>query len=257
MRARDRLVLMAIAIVVVLGAGWLLAVKPARQQAATLETEVTAARSQLTTTQGEIVSAQGARQRYRAAYASLATLGIAVPTSSEVPALMYTIDQASNRKKVEFASISGGGSGGSGSSGAGSAAGAAQAAAFTQMPFTFTFEGTYKDLIKLLGQLEGFTVQGPSGTLRVSGRLLTIQSISFSAPAASGSSGSSSQSGSSSGARPGEMSWSITATAYVLPAAPTAPAPAAGTSGGAQPASGGGGAAASPAGAPAVVRATP
>jgi len=255
MRARDRLVLMAIAIVVVLGAGWLLAVKPARQQAATLETEVTAARSQLTTAQGEIVSARGAQQRYRAAYASLATLGIAVPTSSEVPALMYTIDQASNRKRVEFASISGGGSGGSGSSGAGSAAGAAQTAAFTQMPFTFTFEGTYKDLIKLLGQLEGFTVQGPSGTLRVSGRLLTIQSISFSAPATS--SGSSSQSGSSSGARPGEMSWSITATAYVLPAAPTAPAPAAGTPGGAQPASSGGGAAASPAGAPAVVRATP
>lgn len=256
MSARDRLVLMAIAAVAVLGAGWMLAVKPARQQASAVESEVTVVHSQLTTVQGEITDAQSAKQRYRAAYASLATLGMAVPTSSEVPALMYTIDHVSSSRKVEFTSISGGSSGGSGSSGAASAAGAAQSAGFTQMPFSFIFNGNYKDLIKLLRQLEGFTVQSPSGTLQVSGRLLTVQSITFSAPASGGSS-SSSQSGAASGPRPGEMTWTITATAYVLPAATTTPAPAGGTSGGAQPASSGAGAGASPAGTPAVVRATP
>ena len=262
MSARDRIVLMAIAAVAVLGAGWMLAVKPARQQASAVESEVAAARTQLTTVQGEITGAQSARQRYRSAYASLATLGIAVPTSSEVPALMYAIDQASNRKKVEFTSISNGGSG-SGSSGA-SASAAAQPAALTQIPFSFTFNGDYKHLIRFLQQLEGFTVQSPTGTLQVSGRLLTVQSITFAAPASSagssstaGSAGSSSSSGSSSGARPGEMTWTITATAYVLPAAPTPSAPAGGASGGAQPASSGAGAGASPAGTPAVVRATP
>jgi len=266
MSARDRIVLMAIAAVAVLGAGWMLAVKPARQQASAVESEVAVARTQLTTVQGEITGAQSARQRYRSAYASLATLGIAVPTSSEVPALMYTIDQASNRKKVEFTSISNGGSGGSGTSGssASSASAAAQPAALTQMPFSFTFNGDYKHLIRFLQQLEGFTVQSPTGTLQVSGRLLTVQSITFAAPASSagssstaGSAGSSSSSGSSSGARPGEMTWTITATAYVLPAAPTPSAPAGGASGGAQPASSGAGAGASPAGTPAVVRATP
>ncbi len=263
MSARDRIVLLVIAAVAVLGAGWMLAVKPARQQASAVESEVAAVRTQLTTVQGEITDAQSARQRYRSAYASLATLGIAVPTSSEVPALMYTIDQASNRKKVEFTSISNGGSGGSGASGrsgssASSASAAAQSVALTQMPFTFTFNGDYKELIKLLRQLEGFTVQSPTGTLQVSGRLLTVQSITFAAPASSaGAAGSSSQSGSSSSARPGEMTWSITATAYVLPAAPAPAAPAGGASGGAQPASSGAGAGASPAGTPAVVRATP
>ena len=257
MSARDRIVLMAIAAVAVLGAGWMLAVKPARKQASAVESEVAAARTQLTTVQGEITDAQSARQRYRSAYASLATLGIAVPTSSEVPALMYTIDQVSNRKKVEFTSISNGGSGGSGSSGS-SASAAAQASAFREMPITFEFNGSYKDLIKLLKQLEGFTVQSPTGTLEVSGRLLTLQSITFAAPASTaGTAGSSSQSGSSSGARPGEMTWSISATAYVLPAAPTPSAPAGGTSGGAQPAASGAVAGASPAGTPAVVRATP
>jgi len=123
------------------------------------------------------------------------------------------------------------------------------------MPFTFTFNGDYKELIKLLRQLEGFTVQSPTGTLQVSGRLLTVQSITFAAPTSTA--GSSSQSGSSSGARPGEMTWTITATAYVLPAAPAPAAPAGGASGGAQPASSAAGAGASPAGTPAVVRATP
>lgn len=256
MSARDRLVLMAIAVVAVLGVAWMMAIKPATKEASTIGGEVTAVRTQLSAVQGEIATAQSARQRYRASYAALATLGVAVPTSSEVPALMYTIDQAANRKKVQFTSISNGGSSGSGSGG-GSAAAAAASVGFKQMPLTFTFNGDYKDLIKFVGQLEGFTVQGPSGTLRVSGRLLTIQSITFSAPVSEASS-SSSQASSSSGAKPGEMSWSISATAYVLPAASASEgAPSVGTSGGAQPASGGAGSSASAAGTPAVVRATP
>lgn len=253
MSARDRLVLMAIGVVAILGGAWMLEIKPLTQQASTIAGEVTAARTQLTSVQHEISEAQGARQRYRAAYAALATLGIAVPTSSEVPALMYTIDHAANNRKVEFTSISNGGSSGSGSSSTASG----EAAGFKQLPLTFAFNGSYKDLIKFVGQLENFTVEGPSETLQVSGRLLTIQSITFSAPQTEAA-GSSAHSSSASGVRPGEMTWSISATAYVLPPAPAAHgAPAGGTSGGAQPTSGGASSGSSASGTPAVVRATP
>ena len=254
MSARDRIVLMAIAVVAVLGAAWMLAVKPAREKASKAAGEVCAARAQLTTVQSEVTTAGSARRRYRAAYASLATLGIAVPTSSEVPSLMYAIDQASGRKHVEFTSISNGSSSGSSGSG-GSSAGAAATAGFKQMPLTFVFNGTYRDLIAFLKQIEGFTTQGPSNTLQVSGRLLTVQSITF-ASGAAGSSGGSPQSGSSSSAHAGEMSWTIAATAYALPAPATTPtAPSSAGSPAAQPTSSA--SSASPAGTPAVVRATP
>jgi Tfp pilus assembly protein PilO len=254
MSARDRLAVMAIAALAVLGVAWMLAVSPAREQASKLGSEVATARGALAAAQSESSSARNAQQRYRTAYASLASLGKAVPTSAEVPALMYAIDQASDRKKVEFTSITSGGSG----SGSGSSASPATTASstFTQMPFTFVFDGSYSDLIRLLGQLEGFTVQSRTGAVRVSGRLLTIQSITLVAPP-SGASGSSGQGGAKASSA---MTWTITATAYVLPAGqatsggagPSGPAGAA-----AQPASSSTGAGSSAATAPAVVRATP
>ena len=253
MSARDRLAVMAIAALAVLGAAWMLAVSPAREQASKLDSEVAAARGALATVQSEISSVSSARQLYRKAYASLASLGKAVPTSAEVPALMYAIDQASNRGKVQFTSIA---SGGSGSGGGSSTPAATASSTFTQMPFTFVFEGDYQGLCRLLGQLEGFTIENGNGAVRVSGRLLSIQSITLGA-ASSGASGSSGQGGAKASSA---MTWTITATAYVLPAGQetsSGASPSSPTGAGAQPASSSSGAGSSPATAPAVVRATP
>lgn len=235
MSTRDRLMLFGIALLAVLGGAWILAVSPARQKASKAAGEVSSARAQLVQAQSELAEARTAQLRYRTAYGQLASLGQAVPTSPEVPSLVYALDQASSRHQVQFSSVTAGGSGsGSGSSGSGSggssasggasagANGAAAAAPFTQMPFTFTFTGGYSDLIHLLTQLEGFTVQTTTGgKLRVSGRLLTIQSIQLNPPGTSANAASSHASE--------QMSWTIDASAYVL--APTAPSAAGGASG--------------------------
>jgi len=126
-----------------------------------------------------------------------------VPTGQEVPSLIYQLEQASNQKRVEFASITSGG--GAGSSSSASASPTAAAAGFTQMPFTFTFNGSFFDLYHLFQQLNGFTLRTASGGLRVSGRLLTIQSVKLT-PTTSSTKGSS-----------GQLTGTITATAYVLP----------------------------------------
>jgi Type II secretion system (T2SS), protein M len=214
--ARDRLMLMGIALIAVLGGVWMLAVSPARKQESKAAEEVASARSALAQAQTEVAEAHSARSRYRSAYASLASLGQAVPTSPEVPTLVYALDKASNNHHVEFSSIttSGGGSGSSSSSSAASSssASAATGAPFTQVPFTFTFAGNYQDLVHLLAQIERFTVQSPGGPVEVSGRLLTIQSISL---GAGGGSSTSSSSGAASAAA-NEMTWSITASAYIL-----------------------------------------
>jgi type II secretion system (T2SS) protein M len=230
MSARDRLVLMGIGLLAVLGAAWILAVSPARKQAAKVSGEVASTRSQLASVLAELAEARSAQARYHSAYASLASLGQAVPTSPEVPSLVYALDKASNSHKVQFSSIatSASSSGSSTSSPAASpsasSAGTASAS-FTQMPFTFAFDGSYQDLIHLLTQIERFTVQSPGGPVEVSGRLLTIQSITLGAPTQASSA-------SATAAPSNQMTWTIVASAYVLaPASMSAGSSTAGATG--------------------------
>jgi Tfp pilus assembly protein PilO len=218
MTGRDRLMLMALVAVALLVGGYLMVVSPEREKAAKASAEVASARQQLESAQAAADEATAARNRYTTAYASLVSLGPAVPASSETPALVYALDAATKSKDVEFSSITSGGSGGSSSSATSSSS--AASASFTQMPFSFAFAGSFEGLYRLLAQLEGFTAQTSAGDLHVNGRLLTIDGIQLTS--GSGSGGSKSESG-------GGLSVTVSATAYVLPpgqATPTGTAPA-------------------------------
>jgi Tfp pilus assembly protein PilO len=247
MTGRDRIVIIAVATLAILAAVWLLAVSPERQQASKLDAQVSAASAALATAEGQVASARGDQLRYQAAYASVVSLGKAVPASEEVPALIYQLDQASNQKDVEFASITSGG-GGSSSASATSAS-AVASAGFTAMPFTFVFNGTYQDLYHLFQQLDNYTVQTASG-VQVSGRLLTIQGVKLAPIASTATPGS--------GKGREELSGTITATAYVLPAGQglTGGATATSPTGATAPVSSTSGASSSPT-APAIVRVNP
>jgi hypothetical protein len=247
MTARDRGVLMGIVSLALLAAVWFLLVAPEREKASKLGTSVSAASAQLATAEAELTSARGAQARYAAAYASIVNLGKAVPPAQEVPSLIYQLDQASNHKQVEFNSIASGSSAGSGGAAGSGSAGASAASAtsssgFSQMPFTFVFNGSFFNLEHLFQQLNRYTTRTASGSLQVSGRLLTIQSVKL-APLTSGAAGQVSKGG---------LSGTITATAYVLPASQ-------GLTAGASPA-GPAGAGASSSGSPttpAIARVTP
>lgn len=251
MTARDRLMLVGLAALAVLVGGWLLVVSPEKQQASKIAAEVAAARQKLAAAEAQAAEATKARARYASAYSSMVDLGQAVPATQETPALMYALDAATHVRHVLFSSITASGSGSGSSSpapavgaGAGAGAAAAASATFKQQPFTFVFDGNFEDLYKLFAQLESFTKETSSGTLQVNGRLLTIDSVQL-APgggSSSGSSGGSGSGGSSASSSNGELTGTVTATAYVLPpgqtplagASPTAPA-------GAAPAAGAGG----------------
>jgi hypothetical protein len=243
MTTRDRLVVTAIAVLVVLAAGWMLVVSPERKKATTLEGEVNTAQTALASAEGQLANARAAQSRYSTAYSSIVNLGKAVPAGREVPSLVFELAQASQGQHVDLSSIQyGAGGGGSSSASAASAAGAAPGG-FTAMPFTFVFNGSFTDLYNLFQQLDHYAVRTASGRIKVSGRLLTIQSAKLS-PIASGAPAGGTQ-----------LSGQINATAYVLPAAqgltggatPSAPrsVPVARSSGGSSPAT------------PAVARVTP
>lgn len=211
MTGRDRIVLMVVIIIAVLGGGYLMVVSPKSKEASKLASQVTEARSQLSSAEGQLSQARSAQAQYASAYASVVSLGKAVPASQEVPSLMIELSQATNTKHVEFTSITATGAG-TGSAGTSASATSAASAGFSQMPFTLVFEGGFFELERLFQQLNGFTVHPTSGELQVSGRLLTIQSVKL-APASS----SAPAAGAALRLSP-RLTGTITASAYVLPA---------------------------------------
>ncbi len=220
MTARDRIVIVGAAALAMLAAVWLLAVAPEREQASKLAAEVTTAQSKLATAESQVADASAAQAQYQTAYASIVRLGKAVPADQEVPSLIFQLAQASNQKNVEFASITSGSGGTGASAGASASANApasasatAASAGFKQMPFTFVFNGSFFNLYDLFQQLNHFTLRTTSGGLQVSGRLLTVQSVKL-APTTGSSAGSVK-------ANSEQLSGTITATAYVLPAGQT------------------------------------
>lgn len=210
MTTRDRLMLMGIVALAVLLGAWFTTVAPERERASKLNAEVDTARQQVASAESQAESAVSARAQYSTAYASLVSLGQAVPATAETPALIYMLDRATHSRDVQFTSIS------TTASGSGSASSSATLAtastSFTQEPFTFVFNGSFVDLYKLLDQLEGFTVQTPTGALHVNGRLLTINSVTLAPNSSAAASSGSSKT------KAAELTGTIDATAYVLPA---------------------------------------
>jgi len=250
MTGRDRMVVIGIVVLLLLGASWLLVVSPERKQAAALATKVATANAALSTAETQAASARAAQAQYNAAYAAMVSLGKAVPASPEVPSLIYELAKATNAKNVELSSITAGGTATPAATGT-AAAGAPTT--FTPLPFTFVFTGGFLDLYKLFKQIDASTVRASNGTLVVKGRLLTVQSVRLSPLATTTTSGKSGQQ---------VLVGTVTATAYVLPAAqgatdgatPSAPAGATPASSSATTASSG---TASSATAPAVAKVTP
>jgi Tfp pilus assembly protein PilO len=250
MTTRDRLVVMAIALLVALGAGWLLVVSPKRKEAAKLGGEVSTASSHLQAAEGSLAGARAAQERYSSAYASIVNLGKAVPPGREVPSLLYELAQASDQKHVDLSSVVYGAAGGPSSSASATQAAASTVAGFTQMPFTFVFNGSFSDLYSLVQQLNRHAMRTASGDIKVSGRLLTIQGAKLAPNSSELRAGASSST---------HLTGTIAATAYVLPASQglTAGAtPSSPTGGSARPTSSSSSGGSSPT-APAIARVTP
>jgi Tfp pilus assembly protein PilO len=216
MSKRDRLVLMIAAAVAILVIGWLAVVSPERKKAATLQASVKSAETTLNSARARLAQSQADERKYAAAYASIVSLGEAVPADAEVPTLIYQINHLAGHTHVGFETISSGGSGGGSSSP--SASTSTATSGFEQLPFSLTFSGSFFDLYHLMQGMQGLTVSSPSGQVDVNGRLLTISSLSLSGSG-------------------GQLTGTISATAYVLRAkesvtggaTPTAPPGASGS----------------------------
>ena len=211
MSAQIRLLLGIAVTVGVLAALWLLAVAPEREQAAELGAQVALAEQARDTALNRAATAESARARYGRDYATVARLGKAVPVSADVPSLVFQLESAARRAKVDFRAVTV--LDRQASSPAPATGAAAASGGVEPTPFSFKFEGDFFGLQKLLSRIDRFT-QVKGTQVAVNGRLLTIDGITMN-PGRSGLP---------------EIQGLITARAYVadLPAAiPAAGTPAA------------------------------
>ncbi len=210
MTARDRLVLIGVIAIAFVGVVWLMFVSPERKKASQAAASVAAAEAQLASAHSELVTARAARAKYAASYGTIVHLGKAVPTTQEVPSLMYELAQASKQKSVEFASITSADAnkapGSPSAPSSSSSSTTASSGGFQQMPFTFVFAGTYFGLEKMLRQLTSFATKTSSGALKVNGRLLTIQGVTLQPVVVQGKAGGNPH-----------LTATVTATAYTMP----------------------------------------
>lgn len=105
MTARDRSVILVVGALAMLGAFWFFALAPKRHAAQALNAQVAAETQRLEAAKQSAASAAAARARYARDYATVARLGKAVPVDDEVPSLLYQLETAAAKTRVDFRSM--------------------------------------------------------------------------------------------------------------------------------------------------------
>ncbi|MCW2966391.1 MAG: hypothetical protein JWM71_163 [Solirubrobacteraceae bacterium] len=216
MTGRDRLIVAVLGMLAVVAAAWFLAVAPKRQQADNLAKQVAAAQRQRDDVSRQAQGAAAARHSYDTDAAALATLGEALPTDDQTASLLYQLDAAAGRSRVQLKSIT---------PSSGTAAAPATPAVTTtslpagvaEVPVSLTFEGRYADFERFLRKVRSYTdVRGKR--IAVRGRLLNVKSVQLTVLPS----------------KAGQISATVDASVYVVsataPSTATAGTPAPGTS---------------------------
>lgn len=204
MSARDRVLLVIIAVVGLVGGAWMLLIKPEHKKAQDLGAQIQTLQGQLTTAQGQVSSGLAARAQFASDYAELARLGEALPGDDQVPSLIYQLQSAASAAKVDFRTLqmatgsspapttpSSSSSSGSSSSGTSSTPTTAPTtnpppgastgtAGLPTEQFTFQFTGSFFHLSGFFKRLQAFVVANNTH-ISVSGRLLTINAVGLTA----------------------------------------------------------------------------
>jgi Tfp pilus assembly protein PilO len=206
-----------------LAALWLMAISPKRSESAKVSASVATEQQRLSDAQTQLAGYESSRKQYPGLLAELRGLDEAVPARGEIPALLRQLQKRAKASKstLRLVSLEPGvtASAPAGSTGADLTPGATLGTGgLAKLPFSFEYTGRYFDLVHILAAARR-TVSVKSGDLKINGRLVTIEALSFQR------------------ATPDDalITANVSGTAYIAaaPPTPTAPAtPAAATQGG-------------------------
>jgi Tfp pilus assembly protein PilO len=102
---RDRKIALAIVPVLLIVVYWFLLLAPKREEAATAATSLGKQQQRLTTAQGKVDQASGARTSFASDYTEVVRLGKAIPSSVDMPGLVGQLDRAANGTGIKFTNI--------------------------------------------------------------------------------------------------------------------------------------------------------
>jgi hypothetical protein len=206
MRERDRYLLAGVGVLVALAAVWMLAISPKLKDLSAAKKDVAKAQSDYATARQEAEQFAQARLQFPRSYTTMARLGKAVPSNTDQESLVFQLNQAAEAAHVRFGSVSLTATQSSASSSesgestpqssedtvgseavvpadatatAGAPAGATTGSANLRvMHYELRFNGDFFRLEDLVRNVKRLAWTRGSD-LQVSGRLLTVDSITF------------------------------------------------------------------------------
>jgi Tfp pilus assembly protein PilO len=196
--------------IAILAALWMLAISPKRDERSQVKANVAAQEARLQTAQTQLASFEAAKKQFPVKLAELKRLDEAVPARGAISSLLRQLQRRakvrnSNLRLVALKSGAPTTTGANGVSTPGATVGPNGLAA---LPFEFEFSGEYFDLRDILATVRR-SVSVRKDKVKVSGRLLTIDSVKFTRadPASS------------------RTKATLTATAYIAPDGAATPEP--------------------------------
>jgi len=176
--------LVALPGLVLLAALWVLAISPKRGEHAAVPVNVAAQEQRLQSAQTQVASYQAAREQFPRMLAKLHRLDEAVPARAAISSLLRQLQRRANARDSELRLVALKAEAQTATpdapSDAAPAAPATTAVAdgLAALPFTFEFTGRYFDLRDILATVRR-SVRVRSGSVKVAGRLLTIDGLTF------------------------------------------------------------------------------
>jgi Tfp pilus assembly protein PilO len=183
LRPRDRIALVAVLMVALAGAYYLLALKPEQNKASTLASSITAQRQALTTAEANYAVGKAAQTSIKTSAPEWAALRKAVPDTSDIPALLRVLERNANAVHVKMKAITitapaSPAAGTTASPSTATPSTAASASPATSIPIQLSFAGGYVELHNLVQRLDGLVVVS-GHTVHATGPLLSISNVSL------------------------------------------------------------------------------
>ncbi|HEX3831620.1 MAG TPA: hypothetical protein VHW04_06585 [Solirubrobacteraceae bacterium] len=177
LRPRDRIALGVVLFLAVVGAYYLLVLKPEQHKATALATAVAGQREALSTAEAKYAAGKAAQASIKSDAPQWAALRKALPDTSDIPALLRVLESNAKAVHVKMQGITLSGSSSSAAGGASAAAPPTTSGA-TSVPLQLTFAGGYRALHDLVHRLDGLVVVS-GNRVRATGPLLSISSVSL------------------------------------------------------------------------------
>jgi hypothetical protein len=208
---RDRIVLIVLGVVALLGGYYMAVLKPQRAELARLSEEVTRQEDRRDAAQQKVSQGEAARARYAEDYETIVRIGRAVPLDDQVPSLVFGVEATARRHKVDLRKLklraSGdvaaapvappaaatdtttskpaapGGVAATPAAAATAPPGSAVGSAgFPTLPFDFEFDSDFFKFERFLAAVERYSsTSGEGDEVKVRGRLITIDGFGLKA----------------------------------------------------------------------------